>query len=178
MIRGWIAALCIVGLGSPAAAQEPVDPAAMAAARDLLAAVDIERQAGETAARMTEAVVDSMMRRFRESQGEDFPAELETELRRIVMEHNAGVVGRMMPTMRDDAARVYARHFSADELRELARLQSHPVMRKAQALGPQLFTELSRIGMNEAAAAMPELQRRVQAAIESWIARNAPPTAG
>lgn len=146
----------------------------MAAARDLLSSVDLERQAAETVARTSEAVIDTIMRRFREENGEAFPEDLERQMREIVQVHSLRVLALMTPTLLDDSARIYARHFTAYELRELQRLQAHPVMQKSQRILPQLFAELSQIGMGAATAMQPELQRDIQEAVESWIASNSP----
>jgi hypothetical protein len=172
MLRFAVATL-ILCASCPAIAQAEPDPAAMAAARDLLSSVDLERQVAETVVRTSEAVIDTIMRRFRDEHGEAFPEDLERQMREIVQAHNLRVITLMTPTLLDDSARIYARHFTAYELRELQRLQAHPVMQKSQRVAPQLFAELSQVGMGAAVAMQPELQRDIQQAVENWIASNA-----
>jgi hypothetical protein len=85
----------------------------------------------------------------------------------------------MKRTALEDAAVVYARYFTADELRELLRLQANPVMVKFRMIGPAFTTELMQIGVAAAARQMPEIRARVQAEVDAWateqIDRIAPP---
>jgi hypothetical protein len=78
----------------------------------------------------------------------------------------------MKPTALDDAARIYAKYFTAEEIRELQRLQSNPVMAKAQKLAPQLTTDLIQIGMARATARLPALSRQIDVAVHDWFARH------
>lgn len=176
MILRLAAAFVILGAWAPAGAQV-ADPPALEAARELLSTMDLERQTAETAARTSDAAIDTIMRQFRDANDREFPADLERALRQIVLEHNARLVALSAPTMREDAARIYARHFSAEELRELRRLQANPVMRKAETVMPQLIAELSQIGLTQALAMQPDLQRRIDEAIRAWAEDNIEPPA-
>lgn len=52
------------------------------------------------------------------------------------------------------------------------RLQTNPVMMKFQRIAPQFVAEASQLAMPEVLSRMPELQRRIGAAIDEWLARH------
>lgn len=157
----------------PALAQTEEHPDAFPAARELLQATGFEAQFAETIARTSETAFDAIAQQFERDHGVAMPADLARDLRRIMLEHNQSLAERMAPTVIDDTAHVYARYFTAAELRELQRLQTHPIMQRFQQVGPQLVAELSQVGFAEAARSAPELQQRVAEALQDWIARNA-----
>ncbi|MDX6284409.1 MAG: hypothetical protein QOH03_5480 [Kribbellaceae bacterium] len=157
----------------PAAAQRADDAEAFAAARELLRATNFNSQVRATAEQVTDRTITTIMEQFRSQQGRAFPPALETELRQILREHNDALLTAIEPTALDDAARIYARYFSAEEIRELQRMQTSPVMIKFQRVMPQFFAELTQISAGEAMRRMPELRRRVDEAIERWIAQEA-----
>jgi uncharacterized protein len=149
-----------------------VDPAAFAAARELLIATHFDDQVRAMTEQVTERSIATILAQFRANTGTDFPAELETMMRRLLREHNDAVLAALRPHALDDCARLYARYFSADEIRELQRLQTNPVMMKFQRIAPQFVAEASQLAMPEVLRRMPELQRRIGAAIDEWLARH------
>lgn len=173
MLGKLSAALALLVLAVPAAAQqrEP-DPAALDAARDLLAASDFEAQVESSSRQVVEATITTMLAELEAQHGEPYPAALEDEIRQILREHNEALLAEMRPTMLEESARIYARYFTAEELLELRRLQSHPVMVKFQRIAPQFTTEMSQIGVAEATRRLPELQRRIAEAMADWERRS------
>ncbi|HEX8653637.1 MAG TPA: DUF2059 domain-containing protein [Allosphingosinicella sp.] len=169
-------AAALLALAPPLAAQPPSEVApsaeAIAAALELLPRERIEQQLLAGTMQMTEAVIDEETQAMRR-RGEEMPPELLARLRALLLEENRATAQAMLPTFRNQAAMLYARYFSVEELRELHRLQQNPVMRRMEEVGPQLMTELMRIGLRAAADRQPELQRRIAETIAEWEAEQA-----
>lgn len=154
-------------LPPPVVATEP-DPAALAEARGLMHDLDFEAQMVRTAREAGERTFATMMREIPARSGEQIPAELRERVRAVLMQNVARVIDEMRPTALEDAARIYARYFTADELREIRRVQTNPVMMKMQRLSPQLLAELMQIGIAASARHMPEVTAQVQRVIAQW----------
>jgi hypothetical protein len=159
---------------APSAVPAPTAQDAMEAARELLRDAHFEDRMLETALRMSGISFDTIVAAKEAELGEALPEDLKFTVKRIVLEETSRTIEQIKPYALDEAAQVYARHFTADELRELARLKSNPVMMKAEQLAPQLFTELSQIGLKEAAANQTTVDERIKAAIADWLATHAP----
>lgn len=114
----------------PVLPAEPLDLDAVAAARDLLNSMEFQSTVEQTARLGAQASFNAMMRALEEQHQTDFPDALEAELRTIVDDHIAGILDELRDTALEDTARVYARYFTAEEIRDLQRLQAHPVMIK------------------------------------------------
>ena len=171
-IRIAIAIGLLIAAAAPAAAQRAGEAEAFAAARELLQATDFDAQVRATTEQVTDRTVTTIMEQFRATHGRAFPPTLETELRQILREHNEAVLAALRPTALDDAARVYARHFTAEEIRELQRIQTNPVMVKFQRIMPQFFAELTQISAGETMQRLPALRSRIDEAIARWIAQE------
>ncbi len=166
-------AASLLCLAVPATAQDRPDPRAIEAARELLIVTDFQTQFAQTAELTAAATIDTIMRQFQQDEGEAFPAELESQLRRILREHNDALVADIAPIALDETAILYARYFTVEEIIELARIQTHPVMMKFQRIMPQFFAEASQVGMAETVRRQPELQARIFEAINLWMERSA-----
>lgn len=155
------------------APREEPDPAALAAARDLLMATDFNRQLEHSARLTGQAAFATALATLERQHDADFPDALELELHRIVDEHIEQSIALLLPTALEDSARIYARYFTAAELIELRRLQTHPVMIRFQQVAPQFVAELAQIGMPTSVERMPELLRRLGEAVAAWTAEQA-----
>ena len=160
-------------VGPPSASQEvEIDPAAIAAAREMIAATDYQSQIRNAAQLTAQSTFSTVLQQIETQHGIVVPQELEAELRVILQDHVEAYVASLNETILEDSARIYARYFTADELRELQRLQTHPVMMKFQRIAPQFMAELNQVGMAEAVRRLPELERRVGEAVAEWMARQ------
>jgi hypothetical protein len=186
MVRHLWIAIGTALLAAPAAAQtsvsppsQQIDPAGMEAARALLRGSDFEAQMEEGSRHGVSATFDTIISAAEARRGEPMPSDLKDRVKLILLEASDEMVASMKQTALDDAALVYARYFTADELRELLRLQDNPVMVKFRKVGPAFTAELMQIGVAAAARQMPELQARVQAEIDQWVLeetnRRSPP---
>lgn len=171
---------------SPAFAAEPLsappaastnDPEALAAALALFDGMDLQDQLLASALHMVKAAIDTRMETL-SAQGTDLPETLTEKLRAFMYEETRLMVEEMAPTYRQDAAAVYARHFTAEELRELKLLQERPVMQKMERLAPSLMAELGKIGMRVAAERSDEMERKAVELVEQWLAEETMAEAG
>ncbi len=168
MLKTILAPLALLCLGAPAWAQLQ-DSAAMEAARDLLEATDFDVQLETTAQLTSQTTFTTMLAEMETQHQTDFPPELEAELRHILSEHMDALLAAVRPTALEDAARIYARYFTAEEIRELQRMQTHPVMMKLQEIAPQFVAELGQIGIAESVQLEPQLQQKVAEAVAAWL---------
>jgi hypothetical protein len=180
MLKWFLVAIAVCASSAASAQPAPSstqtrtqpDTEAIAAARELLAATDFLSQMNQAAHLTAQATFGSLLQQIEARNGFDFPEELRTELRQIMLEEVDVRLAAMRETVLDDAAEIYGRYFSAEEIRELQRLQTHPVMRRLQQIAPQLTAELAQLGLAGAVERAPELERRISAAVEAWLARQ------
>jgi hypothetical protein len=159
----------------PAAPAQP-DVETLAAAREMLrGGGDFERQFLQTAQLSSQASLATMIEVVETRRNVDLPPELEAELSRIVADHVGTMTREILPAVLEDSARVYARYFSAEELRELNRLMRTPVLVRMQQVAPQLLTELQQVGVRAALGRQPELERRLTDAVGRWLSRRGEP---
>ena len=138
----------------------------------MLTATDFNTQLEQAAHLGAQATFTTMLAQLEEQSGFDFPDDLERDLRAILVEHMEGYVEAIRPTALEDAARIYARYFTAEEIRELQRLQTSPVMVKFNRIAPQFMAELMQVGMATELERTAELERRMAEAVEAWAVRN------
>ncbi len=165
------------GGANPAPAQPQPDPAAVAAAREMLVAVGFNAQVAASARQSSRAAFTTVMREMETQYGQDFPDALEARLRAILDENTEAVIADLQATALEESARVYARHFTLEEIRELQRLQTLPVMVKYQRIAPQFMAELTQIGLEASARRMPALMQRIVGEAEAWRRAHPAPAA-
>ena len=156
-------ALALAGCGGDAANNQTAQGGgsdAVAAARELIRATNFEQQLPAMTDQMTTVILNQMMTQAR-AEGRPLTPRMEAELRRVIMEENRTTMTGARTQMAEDAAQIYARYFTADEIRELQRLQTSPVMQKMQRVAPQFMSEMAQMGMRATAARQPEIRQRV-----------------
>jgi len=130
----------------PAAAQSPATPEALQAAKDLVSVVSKDTM-GQLVTQVTAQVWPMIERGLRAKQPDiqaTTLADLRKEFERIQVEYMSGLMS--------DAPAIYARHFSADELRQLLAFYHTPIGAKALRELPQITAEVM-------ALIMPRLQQ-------------------
>lgn len=170
MKRAILAAAAALALSSAAGAQPAAtpDPAAVAAAREMLVASGFEGQMEQAALQSVRATVDTIVLAREKDGGAPMPQDLKGDLLRLLEADTRGLVTEMKKTALDDAARIYARYFTAAEIKELQVLQTHPVMVKAQQVNPAMMSELMQLGIKPAAERQPELQAKMRKLLDDW----------
>lgn len=175
----FVAAIALL-LASAEASGPPAPPAVsatdqidrLAAARDLLRASEFERQMELSAAQSAHATFTTLLEAEEKRQGTSMPDDLRKAVQSVLDDHMSALVAELKRTGLEDAARIYARYFTAEELRELQRLQTHPVMKKAQAIGPLLLGDLMQIGVRAAAERQPALEAELKRVVREWLASH------
>jgi hypothetical protein len=132
ILRLFVVAVAIALRCVPAQAQAPNSPEALAAANELLAIIS-----GDTIAQMTQAMTGQI---WPQLQGQFQNRVDEPTLQEIRTELEKGMVRFMTEAMKDAPA-VYARHFSAPELQDMAGFYRTPTGAKALRLLPQVTAE-------------------------------------
>ena len=153
---------------APPEASAALDPAALAEARNLLHATGFEAQLEASVIQSGESSFATVMRQMETQAGRDFPVDLEARIRNIMREHLVSLAADMRPTALENSSRVYARYFTAEEIRELRRLQTHPVMVRFQRFAPQFMNDLTQLGVAAAARRLPRLMERLRTETEAW----------
>jgi len=157
--------LLVAALTAPARAQSPPPtsppPAAeaMAAARDLAALMN-----GDTVGQMSAALTAQIWPNIERQLGPKVDAATLAELR-VEFEHAlSSFTGEVM---RDSPA-VYARHFTADELRAMLAFYKSPVGQKALDTMPTVMTELGQ----QMAPRMQAFQADLHAKMEATLKKH------
>jgi hypothetical protein len=70
----------------------------------------------------------------------------EAEVRQLMKEYFEPSLREAIPELMDDCARVYARHFTAEELSELTAFYGTPLGKKLIATLPQVMVDLNQVG--------------------------------
>ena len=175
-MKVFVAALALISAAPVAASQDAASaapqaepsPEAVAAARDMLRSMNFETQMEATARQSSDATFTTIIDQIEAQTQAEVPPDLEAQLREISRQHLESAMAEMRLTALEEVARIYARYFTAEEIRELQRLQGNPVLQKMQRLAPQFVTELSQIGVAAAARHLPEMMQRVSAAVAAW----------
>lgn len=141
---------------------------AYAAALALFEGKDMRQQLMATVGHMMSAALETKLSAYRE-QGIEVPPSLLHKLHMLLAQEAEAMVDIVEPTIVTETAAVYARHFSAEELHELKRLQDNPVMQKAERIMPQLFAELSRIGLRAVEERRPDFERNIAEMLGAWL---------
>lgn len=178
----------LAGMALLAAAQAAVQPAPpppevaatdelarLAAAHELLRVTDFVGQIELSAQQSAHATFETLVAAEEKRLGMPVPDDLRQVVRAVLDDHLSGVIADLKRKAPDEAARVYARYFTADELRELQRLQSNPVMKKAQAISPLLLSDLMQIGVRVSAERQPALEAELRRAVTEWLASRSDP---
>jgi hypothetical protein len=153
--------LLAAALTAPVRAQAPSaaapTPEAMQAARDLAAIMN-----GDTVGQMTAALTAQIWPSIERQLGPKVDAatlsELRTEFEHALSSFTAEV-------MRDSPA-VYARHFTADELRAMLAFYKSPVGQKALSTMPTVMTELGQQMAPRMQAFQADLHTKMEATLK------------
>jgi uncharacterized protein len=169
MMRALILAAALAA--TPLAAQAPAQPspATLAAARDLMAATDIQGQMRAMMPRMAEA----MGAQFRQMFANDkVPEELQQKMTAALQTHMASMQSMFTPQVIDQMATVYARHFSVDELTRLTALMRDPAMVKFRTEMPNMMGEIMPIMFAAVKPQQEAMRAQMQQIIAEWIKQH------
>ena len=158
----------------PVAAPEPSDEA-ISIAQELFAGEDVRQQFFAGALMGIDAGI-SAGQRVMERNGLEMDETLRERLRAVLGEATINIVDAELPQFRREAAMLYARRFTLEELRELRELMHRPVVRRMQAMLPQLMLELAQMSERMFEPYQEELDARGMEVVEQWLSEQSPPT--
>jgi hypothetical protein len=169
MMRTLILAMTLAA--APLTAQTPAapDPATLAAARDLMAATDIQSQMRALMPRMADAVGTQLRQMFADNK---MPDGLQQQLAAAIQDNMASMQGVMTPQVIDQMASIYARHFSVDELKRLSALMRDPAMEKFRAEMPNMMGEIMPIMFEAMKPQQQAFQAKMRQIIADWIKQH------
>ena len=119
---------------------------------------------------MANSVFEQNVAAAEKQRGEAMPADLKQKVRIAMNEEIGAMMTELKRTALDDAAQIYADHFTAEELRRLAVISADPVMRKSQQLMPQMLPKLAQIGLKVAEDRKPIMQQKIKEVVDQWLA--------
>lgn len=177
MSRG-LAMLATIGLAAAAlpqpamlAAPRPAPPppapdaVALAAARRLIAASDMQRQLQA----IVPQIVDAAMMQARGTfKANAMPAELDARLQAAMRESMTAMM-TFPPAVQERMALVYANNFSAADLDHLADLMADPAMVRFRERAPAVMKEVLPVLMALLAPQQAQLWKRTNAIIADWL---------
>lgn len=151
--------LCAIMLPVPGLAQGEASADALKAANELTAIVSKDT-VQQLVTGMTAQIWPTLERALRAKRADIDQAtltELRAEFERIQMQHMTGVLA--------DAPAIYARHFSAQELRDILAFYKTPAGQKSLQVMPQLTTEVFQMVVRK----MQDLQAQIMGAFNSVL---------
>lgn len=157
-----IAAAVMLSFSLLAAAQAPAPPSpeALQAAKDLVAVVS-----ADTIKQLTASMAGALWRQLEQAIRKQYPTvdaatlvELRDEFERTM--HDAMVVGM------SEAPAIYARHFTAAEMKEITAFYRTPTGAKALTVMPQAVAELGPAMQQHIQATMPKVDAAFDAILK------------
>ncbi|WP_454885073.1 DUF2059 domain-containing protein [Sphingomonas oryzagri] len=163
--------LAIALIATPLAAQVTAapDPTTLAAARDLMAATDIQGQMRALMPRMAEAAGTQLRQMFSDNK---MPDGLQQQMTAAIQANMTAMQDVMTPQVINQMATVYARHFSADELKRLTALMRDPVMARFRTEMPNTMGEIMPIMFTAMKPRQEAFQVKMRRIIADWIKQH------
>jgi hypothetical protein len=156
MKRGLIVLVCLTALVGPARAQDTPSAEALAAAQDLSALMSGESMANLRAA-VTSQVWGAMEHDIGSRASPAAVAEIKAEFERAVAELSDAIM--------QDAPAIYARHFTAQELKDMVAFYRSPAGTKAMKEMPLVLTEIGQ----QTAPRLMHLQQGLGARVDAIL---------
>lgn len=155
---------------APVAQTAAVDPATLAEALGLLDSQGFEEDALRLSELGLEAAMASMTEQLHKTLGDALPADFIEQMRQVMRDHMRTNMRARIPTMKRDAAALYAQEFTRAELARLRQLAADPVMVKARERNRVLAPRLMMLGINASRAAQPELEAKLKQLVADYLA--------
>lgn len=135
-VQALLALLVGFALATAASADDP-DPAAIVKAKEVMAAAHSDKVADQVITLM-EKPLSQLIESANPGRGK--------EVAELLREHFIPAMRERLPEFSDMAARVYAKHFTVDELTQLVEFYDSPIGKKLVIEQGAMLTELSQIG--------------------------------
>jgi hypothetical protein len=169
MRRLLLAAALTVATPMAAQAATAPDPATLAAARDLMAATDIQSQMHALMPRMAEAMGGQLRQMFTDQK---MPAGLQQQITAAIQANLASMDNVITPQVIDQMATVYASHFSAEEIKRLSSLMRDPAMVKFRAEMPNMMGEIMPIMFAAMKPQQEVFRAKILKIVTDWLKQH------
>jgi uncharacterized protein len=158
-------------LASPIAAhaQQATDPAALAAARDLMTATDVKGQMRAMGPAMSKAMDQQVRQMFTDNQ---VPAGLAEKFSAVMQDYFGSMDTLFTPELVDEIAAIYARHFSAADLARLTEMMRDPVMTKFRTGMPAIIGEMMPALMTAMKPRQDAFMTKIRQIVTDWIQQH------
>ena len=172
MMRSILFALALVAASPTFAADTSVlapDPSTLVAARELMQSSDFQGQMKAMGPRVATAMEQQMHQMFKDNA---IPEGLNSQLTAALKDY-LGTMGEFFtPEFVDQLAGIYARHFTADELRHISVMLKDPVMQKFQREMPTLMSEMMPMMFEAMKPRQQLLQQKIKQIVTDWVANH------
>lgn len=168
MMRALLFAATLVA-ATPVMAETAPDAATLAAARELMQVTDVRGQMRELGPRTADAMGQQMRQMFNEN---EMPPGLSTQLSAAMQAFVGSMDSLFTPELIDRIAVIYARHFTADELRRVTVMMKDPVMLKFRAEMPGLVVEMMPMTFEAMKPQQKQFQERIRQIITDWMKQH------
>lgn len=172
--------LVVASFAAPAFAQgKPVlvapavvvgaDTATIAAARELVSVTDAKGMMKAVGPRLADVMKTQMQQQFVDSK---VPEGLQVQLTAAAQAFVGSMDTMFTPATLDSIAMIYARHFTAEELKRLTQLLQEPVMVKFRAETPAVMAEMMPVMFEAIKPQQQQFQAKIKQIMIDWIAQH------
>lgn len=163
---------------APAAAEQPVpkkaivaavDPAPIDEAIKMLEAGDFERQILMTSDVAVEGMLAVQVERLQKELEEPLPDDVIASFRQTLLDHSSSTLNAKMPSIKRQAAEIYAREFTVEELRRLREISADPVMVKSRDKSQTLSAQLMMVGVQAMRDSEGALKQKIEQLVQDYV---------
>lgn len=154
---------------NPASAVSATDPSALKDAIAFLDAMNFEQEALQSSEISIEAMIALITERIRDQTQQEIPEDFMASLNQAMRDHVSDTMRAKMPSMKRQAAEIYAREFTREELSRIRDLSADPVMVKLREKGKSMNPQLMLIGINAMRESEPEFEAKIGRLVEEYL---------
>ena len=145
----------------------------MSEALGLLDDEGFENEMLRTSEMTMELFLGGVISKFQELDTEqEVPEDFVQELRQVLRDHQQGALKRLLPSIKQQAAAIYAKEFSQEELARVRQLGKDPVMVKMRERNKVIAPQLLVLGAREMQATEPELEAKIKRLVSEHMAKK------
>ena len=177
MLSAFLAAL-VAAPAPTAPAPAPMikaqpDTATVNEAVGLLTDQGFEEETMRAAEMTLELMLGTIVEKLRQASAEEIPDDFVKQLRELLHDHQKQALKGNMASIKRQAATIYAKEFSRDELVHLRELSKDPVMVKARERNKVIMPQLMVLGAREMKATESDLEAKIQRLVSEYRAKEA-----
>ena len=156
----------------PDSPPKKLDPAAVAEALRYLVVQDFDKEIIRTSQLALDVTLAGMVERIQKNSGEELPEEFLAELKQTMRDHELNTMRANLPSIKRQAAEIYAAEFTAAELVHLRELAADPVLAKARQRLAIMQPKLMMVGIKVMRDSQPELEAKIKRLISDYLAKK------